>query len=139
MPAMAVSTLELISPISTRVWCEASRSIRRVLKAKNSMKGSTANTMQVSSRLIRARIKKEPASITTERKRFSGPWCASSETSCRSLIMRLISVPVLFSSKKEKGSRCSRRNISRRISACIRTPTTCPQYWMTKLKNALSR
>ena len=50
----------------------------------------------------------------------------------RSLIMRDMRVPVLFSSKKAKGSFCKCRNISRRISPCIRTPTMWPQYCTTK-------
>ena len=37
--------------------------------------------------------------------------------------LRLMMEPVLFSSKKEKGSFCRCRKISWRMSPCMRTPT----------------
>ena len=68
----------------------------------------------------------------------SGPWCASSDTSNRSLMIRDMTLPVLCSSKKEKGIVSIWRNRSRRMSPCIRTPSTCPQYPTTKVKMLLT-
>ena len=98
------------------------------------MRGTREKAITANHTSIRESSTKEPMSMTVARNTFSGPWWASSDTSCRSLIIRDMRVPVLFSSKKAKGSFCRCRNISRRISPCIRTPTMWPQYWMTKFR-----
>ena len=90
-------------------------------------KGRTAKVIRVSGILMVHRMMKEPTTLTSEMNRSSGPWWANSEMSIKSLTMRDMMVPVLFSSKKEKGSVSTWRKSLRRISAWMRTPRTCPQ------------
>ena len=106
MPAMAVSTLALISAVLTRVSLKALFIMVLVLKAKKIINGSTAKVISVSGKLICASMIKAPIKIISDRNRFSGPWWASSDTSNKSLIIRLMMTPVLFSSKNENGSFC---------------------------------
>ena len=60
--------------------------IREVTEAK----------IRVSLTLIKQRSEKEPIIFKKEIKRFSGPWCASSEISKRSETILEIMSPVLF-------------------------------------------
>ena len=126
MPAIEFSSPALISAISSRVRVKASLISRRMMTENQIINGRNAKIISVSRTLMVQSMINEPISMITDRKRSSGPWWANSEMSIRSLMIRDMMEPVLCSSKKEKGSLWSRRKMSRRISAWIRTPTIWP-------------
>ena len=57
---------------------------------------------------------------------FSGPWCAASAMSNRSLTTRLIMSPVLTRSNHENENRSYCANRSARMRLSMRAPMTCP-------------
>ena len=69
--------------------------LRLEITVKKMMKGMTANMMRVRVRLMLARMENAPMNINTARKRFSGPWWASSDTSHRSVVSLESRSPVL--------------------------------------------
>ncbi len=72
---------------------------RRFLETKTISRGIRAKIITVKGMLMVQRIIKAPKMLTMEMKKSSGPWWANSEISIKSLIMRDMMVPVLFSSK----------------------------------------
>ena len=102
MPEIALSISSLI-PATRRLTSLDARIIARRLEVMNSrISGTTQMSTSARLRWMRQSTVKAPSSVTTEMNRSSGPWCASSVTSNRSLVTRLISWPVLLRSKKEK-------------------------------------
>ena len=124
MPEIAFSRLALTSPISTRDLAKASLSLCRILAVNHTTKGSVAKMMSVSVSDTVDMTMNTPTSVTSEMNRSSGPWWESSEMSIRSLMMRDMIVPDLFSSKYENGSFCNLWNTVWRISPCKRLPIT---------------
>ena len=127
MPEMADST----SPLMTAVLaftCTETRRIRLCWMVVNTAKmGTMAKTARASSQRMVHMTQKAPMRVTQEIKRSSGPWWESSPISKRSVVMRLMSWPVRFWSKKENDRVCIWSKRSRRISASTLTPMRWPQ------------
>ena len=82
------------------VFCLAAREaalicFRRRSAASSSTGSITSSTSASSQRMQNITIS-APTMVTREMNKSSGPWCASSVTSNRSLVRRLISWPVRF-------------------------------------------
>ena len=69
----------------------------RLRSATNTMiSGTEIISTSASCHLMRHRTMNAPSSVTNEMNRSSGPWCASSVTSNRSVVTRDMSNPVRF-------------------------------------------
>ena len=128
IPEILFSRLALTAPVSTLVLRNALFILFLWYNVNHTIKGINANINIVRGTLIVHNITNEPISIIIDINKSSGPWWASSEMSIKSLIILDIISPVLLLSKKLLGNFWRCLNISLRISPCILTPITCPQY-----------
>ena len=92
---MEFSRDALITLMRSRERVNAVDIFRRILAEKKTMIGIMENKISVRGTLMLIMIAKEPISITAEINRSSGPWCASSAISIRSVMMRDMIEPVL--------------------------------------------
>ena len=120
------STAVLISAVSCFTPRLACRSRVRSSTTTASTAGTRANSTRASSQRIVSRITRDPIRVSPACSRFSGPWWASSVISKRSVVIRLMSLPVRWVSKKEKDRVWTLRKMSSRISASTRTPSSWP-------------
>ena len=86
---------------------------------KSMSKGRLTARTSASRHSIPASTTSEPRMVRTLMSMSSGPWCASSVISNRSEVIRLMSTPVRFLSKKEKESFCMWLNTACRMSASM--------------------
>ena len=98
MPEMLLSSAALITAMLLRLSAKASRMRLRQNSDTAAMTGTKANMISVSGTEIVQRYTNEPTIMMPLISRFSGPWCASSLTSIRSLVMRDMILPVSCSS-----------------------------------------
>ena len=96
MPEMLDSRFALISEVVSLTFFEDSESFLRDRIVTKIVSGTKIKTITASSILICKRRMNEPIKVKIEIKKSSGPWCASSVISKRSVVARLISFPVLF-------------------------------------------
>ena len=117
MPDMPLSMAEFISAVLRLT----SRLALFILTRRESVKAIRSGSVTASTRASRHSIVNMTASAPTivrqEIRMSSGPWCASSVISKRSLVMRLMSAPVRLWSKKLKESFCMWLKAARRMSA----------------------
>ena len=128
MPDTDDSMPALTSAIFSRERLKAPCMRPRILTANSTMQGTNSATISASQTLTKQSMTTAPAMLINDMKVSSGPWWASSLVSNRSLTMRDMMVPVLVESKYGKGSRSTCAKNCARISAWMRTPSTCPQY-----------
>lgn len=138
MPETEDSTLAFTSAMVSRDLVKAACMRRRIFTANSTISGTYRNTMSESHGLTNSSMTIAPTMLMSDVKVSSGPWCASSEVSNRSLTMRDTMVPVFVSSKYENGSRSTCAKNCLRMSAWMRTPSTCPQNPTTYVKSALT-
>ena len=98
MPDRLDSMPALISAVFALTAAEA-----RIMRPRSSIRisrktGSTTATTRASCQEMKNMATRAPPMVTKLMSRFSGPWCASSVTSNRSEVRRLMSWPVRLES-----------------------------------------
>ena len=89
MAAVMVAVLRLTSTLASRIRA-------RWLSVNQTPSGSVTASTSASCQRMQNISTSEPTMLSEQMRTFSGPWCASSVTSKRSLTTRLNSAPVRF-------------------------------------------